>query len=84
MYVISERIADPDVFEALSKLKNDKVIVLGRPVFAYAVAALDIMGGEKYTGDDPDALELVNGLRDFRFEDAIDLDEWKEAAKRRK
>ena len=74
LYAISERITDPDVLEAISKLKKDKVMILGRPVYAYAVAALDILGAEKYTGDDPYALELVNGLVDFKFEKPLNLD----------
>ncbi len=64
---IINRVQDPDVLQAIAKLKNDKVMMLGRPVSAYAIAALDILGQEKYQGNDPDIIELVEALPELQF-----------------
>ncbi|MBQ1771029.1 MAG: hypothetical protein II000_03645 [Clostridia bacterium] len=54
-----ERNTDPEVIEAISALRNDKVLVLGRRVYSYAYAALDFLGIEKYSGEDEDVPDLI-------------------------
>ena len=56
------RLNTPLISEALLKLKDDKVVLLGRPISSYAIAALDIVGAEKYQGDDTDIRALIDGL----------------------
>ena len=58
---IKLRLNTPLISDALRKLKNDSVMVLGRPISNYAIAALDIIGAEKYAGND-DVKALIAGL----------------------
>lgn len=59
---IRMRAVTPRIVDALKKLKNDKVVLLGSSLSDLAVATLDIIGGEKYHGDDADVLNLIKGL----------------------
>lgn len=60
--VIQYRITEPEIVAELQTLKQDNVIMLGRPLRYMAIAALDIIGAEKYTGDDKEIIELIEGL----------------------
>ncbi len=59
---IKMRANTPNIIAALKKLKNDKVVLLGSTLSDFAVAALDIIGGEKYHGNDSNILSLIKGL----------------------
>ena len=59
---IKTRANTPNIVMALKKLKNDKVVLLGTSLSSLAIAALDIIGGEKYIGDDVDIKDLIKGL----------------------
>ncbi len=54
-----------DIVEQLKKLKNDQVMVIGWTVSQCAIAALDVLGEEKYSGKDPNVLSLIKGFRTF-------------------
>ena len=56
---VKEHANTPAVIKAMTALKNDDVIILGRRVGAYARAALDVIGVEEYKGNDPDIIELI-------------------------
>lgn len=60
-----ENLADAEVVKALKRLKNDPVIVFGRAVAWYATAALDFIGAEKYSGDDPDLSQFIKEFPDL-------------------
>lgn len=49
------------VVEKLNTLRDDRVLVLGRPVGSYAKAALCIMGIENNDGDE-EVAELIEGI----------------------
>lgn len=49
---IKERANDPQIIKLIQAMKEDHVVILGREVSAYAIAALDILGAEKYAGED--------------------------------
>lgn len=53
------KLADTEVIRALRELKKDHVLVFGREVSWYAIAALDVLGVEKYNGNDPDLTKFV-------------------------
>ena len=59
---IQRRADMPSVISILKKLVLDPTQVLGRPISSYAVAALDILGIEKFTGHDQEIIDLINGL----------------------
>lgn len=59
---IEKKETTPLIAKALMELKEDKVIILGRPVANYAHAALDILSIERYKGSDSDVLDLIEGL----------------------
>ena len=59
---IQNRINTPAIANALLSLKSDTIKVIGRPISSYAIAALDIVGIEKYTGSDQDIKALIQGL----------------------
>ena len=60
---LERQIQDPEVFIAISDLKNDKVRILGRKISSYALATLDILGKETYKGNDVEVQELIPELR---------------------
>lgn len=62
---LENNIKIPQAIEALKKLKNDSVIILGRKVSSYAIAALDILGAEKYSGDDEEIRETIPVLKEY-------------------
>ncbi|MCD8383509.1 MAG: hypothetical protein LUC39_00930 [Clostridiales bacterium] len=49
--------------QELQRLKNDDRRIAGRPIFAYAMAVLDLLGIEAYTGNDLDTAELIQDMR---------------------
>ncbi|MBQ4424573.1 MAG: hypothetical protein II882_02415 [Lachnospiraceae bacterium] len=55
----------PDVAEAMKLLKNDGVVIMGRKISSYAQAALDILGIERYNGNDPEVIELIPDLKEY-------------------
>lgn len=57
-------IQDKSVLDLVSKLKNDNVVILGRKISSYAIAALDILGVEKYSGEDVEIVEFIPELRE--------------------
>lgn len=59
----------PDIISALKKLKDDQHLIIGHPLSEYVNAALDVIGVEKYTGNDSFMKELIT----TRFEWFRDL-----------
>ncbi len=55
----------PDAAEAMKRLKNDGVVIMGRRISSYAQAALDILGIEKYKGNDEEVIELIPDLKEY-------------------
>ena len=47
------------IADKLRELKADDVDIMGRPVSQYAIAALDILKIEKYTGNDQDVKDFI-------------------------
>ncbi len=62
---LKKHITDQQVVEAIGRLKNDNVVILGRRVSSYALAALDIIGVEKYSGNDDEVRELIPDLTEL-------------------
>ena len=54
VFAASENMTDEETIQLLRSLKSNTVWMLGRQVGWYAIAALDMLGAEKYTGSDPD------------------------------
>ncbi len=52
-----------DIVEQLKKLKDDQVMVIGWTVSQCAIAALDVLKVEKYSGEDPHVLSLIDGFK---------------------
>lgn len=44
----------------LREMLNDTRMIGGRKISCYAYAAQDLCGIEKYTGNDPDVVNLIN------------------------
>ncbi len=59
---IKERSNDPEIIKHIQALKNDRVLILGREVSTYAIAALDILGKEKYEGNDFFIKDFIENL----------------------
>ena len=55
-----QNMADEETVKLLRGLKNDPVRILGRQVGWYAIAALEMLGVEKYTGDEPLVIEFID------------------------
>lgn len=55
-------ISNSEIIERLNELKTDSVLVMGRPVSAYAIAALHLMQEECYVGNDKDVRDLIIGI----------------------
>ncbi len=62
---IDKDIKDPEVINAVSQLKDDKVIVLGRRVSTWARTALDVLGVEAYIGDDEEVLDFIRDMKRY-------------------
>ena len=56
---------DSSVIAAISSLKSDDVIILGRKVSSYALAALDALGIETYHGDEEEVRDLIPALKSY-------------------
>jgi len=60
VFAASENMTDEETIQLLRSLKSNSVWMLGRQVGWYAIAALDMLGVEKYTGNDPDIAQFVS------------------------
>lgn len=49
--------------DLLKTLTQDEVVIAGRKLSAYASAALDLLGVEKYDGKDVDVKQLIAELK---------------------
>lgn len=56
---------DDDIINAIKKLKPDTYTSIGTSASGCAYAALDILGIEKYTGDDREVKEYLDCKFDF-------------------
>ena len=60
IFAASKNMCDEETIKLLRSLKSNTVWMLGRQVGWYAIAALDMLGAEKYTGNDPDIAQFVS------------------------
>lgn len=60
-----ENMADEETVQLLRGLKKDPVMILGREVGWYAISALEMLGAEKYDGDDSLVLRLISEFPDI-------------------
>ncbi len=51
--------ASEEEVDIIRKMKNDSVILAGRPLSVYAYAALDLLGVEEYSGNDMDVKDFI-------------------------
>lgn len=58
------KLTSKEYLDGLYALKDDNVVVSGYKVSDFCICALDILGIEKYTGDD----EQIRKLADTKFE----------------
>lgn len=65
VFAASENMTDEETIQLLRSLKSNTVWMLGRQVGWYAIAALDMLGVEKYTGSDPDIVRFVSEYPDI-------------------
>lgn len=66
-------IKNADVISKIKELKNDDVVVLGWSVGQLATVVLDVLGIEKYKGNDPYMVGMIENLPAiFEIEDNID------------
>ncbi len=65
MGCLTAHVFNDEIQKILYELKSDDVIILGRKVGSYAKAALDILGGEAYEGDEEEVLDLIAGLKEI-------------------
>lgn len=68
------KMADEETVRLLRELKKDRIWILGRQVGWYAIAALDFLGVEKYSGNDPEVLRFVSEFPVFLDTIKDDLD----------
>jgi len=63
---VNHKIISPIIVEKIIKLKDDNVVTIcGAYVSEYAIAALDILGIEKYTGNEFRILRLIEAGFNF-------------------
>lgn len=53
------RVINPETISKIAKLKNDDSVDMGYQVSNFAVAALDVLGIEKYKGQNKEMLALI-------------------------
>lgn len=75
IFAAKQGLDDKEVAKLLLGLKDDPVWLFGRQIGWYAIAALDMLGIEKYTGNDRDIKELVDAFPAF----ASTLEEYSES-----
>ena len=63
------KLRDSRIIEAIKTCKNDNDLIYAFRVSDFAVASLDVLGVEKYVGDNPQILELVES--NFTFLDDL-------------
>lgn len=63
-YCIGQRLNRPEVVKEIKALTKDGVLVLGHTIADYAIAALDILGIEKYIGNSDGIKSLISSLPD--------------------
>lgn len=59
---LDKKILNTEEIETIKRLKEDDVVVCGRMLSCYAFAILDILGIEKYSGNNIDIKRLINEL----------------------
>lgn len=68
-YSVRNAYIDPAIVNLIRELKNDESDVWGTntnyPNYAYAIAALDILGIEKYDGDHEGIRRLIQSKMEF-------------------
>lgn len=55
----------PEIIGKLKELKEDNSQIAGHKIADFSIAALDILGIEKYTGKDTGIIGLINSRLDF-------------------
>lgn len=55
----------PEEEKEIRNLIKDDVLLAGRPLRVYAYAVLDLLGLEKYNGNDPDIKQIIEGLKQY-------------------
>ena len=62
---VMENIKTDKVASRLKELKNDTTTIAGHPISDFSLAALDVLGIEKYQGDDEGIIEIIDSQ--FKF-----------------
>lgn len=70
---VKSNIHSSDVIELLVNLKSDNVNLIGCTVSQSAIAALDVLGVEKYEGDDSTVISLIQGFTRMRSNEYKDV-----------
>lgn len=55
-------VLNPAIISQIMELKTDNSVDMGYTVSDFAIAALDILGVEKYRGQDKDLINLINNF----------------------
>lgn len=62
---VKSNLKTAEIIERLKELKNDTTTIAGHPIADFSMAALDILGIEKYDGDDNSIKQLIESKFDF-------------------
>lgn len=57
---IDKKITDKRFIDAIKEHKNNRICLLNVPINYVAIAALDILGEEKYNGSDVYIMNMIN------------------------
>lgn len=60
---IDNKAATQEELKLIKALKSDTVVLAGRTISVYAHAALDILGAEKYKGENVDVIDFISALK---------------------
>lgn len=64
---IDEKIVDESFIEEIKKCKNNETRLLNVPIGYVAIAALDVLGKEKYIGNNE---YILNMIKDFKYQNS--------------
>lgn len=64
---IDEKIVDESFIEEIKKYKNNETRLLNVPIGYVAIAALDVLGKEKYIGNNE---YILNMIKDFKYQNS--------------
>lgn len=62
------KLTSKEFLDGLYAMMNDNFVLLGYRIYEYCICALDILGIEKYTGDDERIKRLADSKFDFYWE----------------